>query len=163
MPGAGKTWWAGVAGSRLSVGVADTDTLIAEEEGMAIPVIFDKHGETYFRKRERERLQRIAAMPGNIICSTGGGMGADLENLQVMRASGKIVYLYASLDTLWKHIQNDPGKRPLLNNSGEGKEALAALYAKRKIFYEAADFTFDVETQTTEELIEIIRSCIKQP
>ena len=51
--GTGKTSCGRMLASRLGCAFVDLDKQIEAKEGMSIPEIFEKHGEAYFRGKER--------------------------------------------------------------------------------------------------------------
>ena len=57
-PAAGKSKLARLVAKSLGVGVVDTDSEVAKQWG-SIPEIFEKHGETFFRQKEREAVTEL--------------------------------------------------------------------------------------------------------
>ncbi len=73
MPGAGKTLLGKEIADRMGREFVDIDDMIVEHEGMSIPEIFEKKGESYFRKVETEMLEQACVKTGLVI-ATGGGI-----------------------------------------------------------------------------------------
>lgn len=136
--GAGKS----VVGRELSkimgCRFVDTDELIEREQGVAIKAIFASRGEEYFRELEHEACKKIARTK-NCVVATGGGALTFQRNVDVLKTSGKIVFLDASFETICDRIGNST-TRPLFQD----RERAKALYDERKAKYEAAaDYVVD--------------------
>ncbi|MDE5973123.1 MAG: shikimate kinase [Eubacterium sp.] len=136
--GSGKT----VVGNELSKIMGrkfvDTDELIEQEQGVAIKAIFATHGEDYFRDLEFECCKKVSEMK-NCVVSTGGGALTFERNAEVLRKSGKIVFLDASFDVICDRIGNS-NNRPLFRD----REKAYELYEERKSKYlSAADYVVD--------------------
>ena len=119
--GTGKT----SIGSRLSRALGcsfvDTDAEIEMRTGVKIDVIFDIEGEDGFRKREIDVIKEFASRE-NIVIATGGGSVLAPENQRAL-ASGFVIYLSSSIETLINRIREDTS-RPLLNVSDRKKSCL---------------------------------------
>ncbi len=113
----------------------DMDEEIVAREGMAIPQIFEQIGEDYFRKVEADLLRALADTPGQII-SCGGGVILKEENRSVMRASGEVVLLSATPETIYERVKTGRN-RPLLNDN-MSVSYIAGLMEKRMPYYEMA-------------------------
>ena len=151
MMGAGKT----TVGLRLAMSLdrrwVDTDSLIEDEYG-DISTIFQSYGEEYFRGLETKVVEELVQEDGLVI-SVGGGLMLKEKNVELLKRSGKIVYLCASLSTLEERLSEDD-TRPLLKNGEESlKEKLTKILADRAPIYEkVADFTIDVEGKNPEDV-----------
>ena len=116
--GTGKT----SIGSRLSRALGysfiDTDVEIEKRTGVKIEVIFEIEGEEGFRKREKDVMKDVTSRD-NIVIATGGGSVLASENQEAL-ASGFVIYLSSSIETLMNRIREDTS-RPLLNVSDREK------------------------------------------
>ena len=151
MMGAGKT----TVGLRLALSLdrcwVDTDSLIEDEYG-DIATIFQEHGEEYFRGVETKVVEELVQEDGLII-SVGGGLVLKKENVELLKGSGKIVYLRASVETLEERLSGDKN-RPLLKDGEESltEKLTKMMDARAPIYAEVADFTIDVEGKNPEEV-----------
>jgi shikimate kinase len=134
-------------GRELAVLVAgrhvDTDESITVEAGESIAAIFENEGEAGFRRRERDAIARaVADRPA--VMSVGGGAVVDSRNVALLRSIGRIVWLRAPAEVLWKRVVADPrtaAARPPLTDVG-GEEEIRRVLAERTPYYEeAADLT----------------------
>ena len=132
--GAGKTTLSRLAAARLHTRAADTDDLVAERCGMAIPEIFARYGEAYFRRQETEALRETARLSGAVI-ATGGGLVLDPGNVAIIRRLGLLLYLDAPFPLCYARIRGDQS-RP--NAAGRTEAELFALYRRREAAYRAA-------------------------
>lgn len=136
--GSGKTVVGNELAKIMGRKFVDTDELIEQEQGVAIKAIFAAHGEDYFRDLEFECCRNVAQMK-NCIVSTGGGALTFERNVEVLKKSGKIVFLDADFDVICERI-GDSNTRPLFQDRQKAK----ALYDERKSKYlNAADITID--------------------
>lgn len=116
----------------------DTDELIEKQQGIEIKAIFATHGEDYFRELEHEVCKEISQLK-NCVVSTGGGALTFERNAEVLKQSGRIVFLDADFDVICDRI-GDSTNRPLFQD----REKARALFDERRSKYEAvADFTVD--------------------
>lgn len=153
--GSGKT----VVGNELSKIMGrkfvDTDELIEKEQGVAVKAIFAAHGEEYFRELEFECCKNVAELK-NCVVSTGGGALTFDRNVEILKESGKIVFLDASFDVICDRIGNS-NNRPLFRDRDKARE----LYNERKSKYlSAADYVVDGDMsarKTAMSIAEIFR------
>ena len=136
MPGAGKST-VGVALARLMQwGFVDIDDVVAYEVG-DIAAFIESDGIEAFRARESTavdavtRAIRDGAAPATVV-AVGGGAILAADNRAALRATGPVVWLHASIETLLDHVGAGEG-RPLL---AEGAEpALRRLLDERAPLY----------------------------
>lgn len=121
---------------------------------MTIPEIFDKKGEIYFRKLERETLEEILASEKNVILSLGGGTPVYYNNMEIINHNSKSVFLRASVATLAERLSKQKEKRPLIANIAD--ENLAEFIAKhlfeRNDFYNKAQISVITDNRTPEDI-----------
>ncbi len=154
--GSGKSTVGKILAQKLNKRFLDIDTLIEEKEGKSIRDIFKTKGEKYFRKKEKEEIEHIVQKKGFIV-STGGGLGADIENMEKMKRNGTVIWLDVSLEEILKRCGNDKN-RPLLNQPIEN---IKKLFEKRKDVYSKADIRIIAENKTPEEIAEEILERLK--
>lgn len=113
----------------------DTDEWIERQEGCSISEIFEKKGESYFRRLETEMIDELGTMKPAII-SCGGGMALRELNVRKLRNMGSIVLLTAEPETILERVQAGEN-RPLLNGN-MNTAYIRDLMEKRRPFYERA-------------------------
>ena len=152
MMGAGKTTIGKVLAHSLNKEFIDSDHEIQERTGVKIPVIFEIEGETGFRKRESEVLFELVKKQ-NIILATGGGAVLNPGNRELLRRSGIVIYLRASVNDLYRRTRHDKN-RPLLQTQNLYAR-LNELYVQRDAFYrETAHIIIDSGKQGIRFLVQ---------
>lgn len=148
--GSGKSSVAEELSKRLGRERMEMDGQIVQEQGMAITEIFDKHGEAYFRGLETDLLRRLGQRKPAVV-SCGGGVPMRQENVDVMKASGRVVLLTASPQTIYDRVK-DSTERPILNQN-MSVEFIAQLMEQRREKYQAAA---DLVIETDEKDLDTI-------
>ncbi len=156
--GTGKTSTGRLLAGRLGRLFVDLDRQIERESGLTIGEMFARHGEAYFRAREKEAVARVSRRRRAVI-ATGGGVVLDAANMERLRAGGVIVCLTASVPVILERTGRQ-GARPLLARP-DREEIVARLLAERAPLYAAADFTLDTSRlaprQAAEKIIAFLR------
>lgn len=139
--GAGKSTVGRELASFLGFSFIDTDEELERRMGVSIPVIFDVEGEDGFRDRE---AKVIADMPEqiNAVISTGGGAVLRADNRKCLKNCGKIVYLSASVETLYARTKNSK-KRPLLQDTDVKKTIQELLSTRQDLYIDLADIVVE--------------------
>ena len=152
--GAGKSTVARHLQKRLKMNLAEMDERIEKEQGMTIPEIFEKYGESRFRDLESELILTIGK-EGNTIVSCGGGVVVRPENIDYMKKNGRVFYLKTSPETVYNRVK-DSTNRPILNGN-MNVEYIAGLMEKRRALYEgAADITITTDGKSVDEITDEI-------
>lgn len=152
MMGAGKTTIGKALASSLDKEFVDSDHEIQERTGVKIPVIFEIEGEAGFRKRESEVLLELTRKQ-SIILATGGGAILNSENRQLLKRSGIVIYLRASVSDLYRRTRHDKN-RPLLQTQNLYAR-LNELYVQRDALYrETAHVIIDSGKQGVRFLVQ---------
>jgi len=155
MPGSGKSTVGRQLARRLGVPLVDLDQRLEQVLGTSIRTFFDRHGEDAFRDEETRLLAEIAAKPGPMVLSTGGGIVLRAENRKTLRQCGHVLYLRASPDDIYKRVRHDQA-RPLLQVANP-LERLRELYSQRDPLYrEAAQFVIETGRPTVHTLVNMI-------
>ncbi|MEZ5653413.1 MAG: shikimate kinase [Burkholderiaceae bacterium] len=132
MPGSGKSTVGRRLAARLGRPFVDGDREIEQRCGVSVATVFEIEGEAGFRERETRVLRELAARP-DVVVATGGGAVLRPINRRLMRESGLVLFLDASLGELWNRLRHDR-KRPLLQ-SEDPRARVAALLAQRRLLY----------------------------
>lgn len=130
--GAGKSTIGFLLSKTLKTPFVDIDHEIEARAGADIPWIFEKEGEAGFRKRESNLLDEISKRQG-IVLATGGGAIVSEKNRAILKSTGIVVYLAASIEQQIARTAKDK-HRPLLQTQNP-KEVLIALMAQREPLY----------------------------
>lgn len=156
--GAGKTSVGRMLARRLNLEFYDADAEIERTTGVKIPVIFEIEGESGFRAREEKMIEQLSALNG-IVLATGGGAVISKSNRQYLKSRGRVIYLRATPEDLWRRTRRDRN-RPLLQTADPlGK--LRLLHDQRDPLYrEVADLIVDTGSQSVAHLISRIQQLL---
>ena len=134
--GTGKTTIGRALAELLGREFVDTDHVIEQRHG-PIPTIFAEQGEGAFRRYEREIAAELADRDGLVI-ATGGRLMVDAVNAQRLGATGDVICLVASLDTILRRVDvaGAGETRPLLRGD-DVRARVGALLAERAEAYGA--------------------------
>lgn len=163
--GSGKSTIGPILANTLGWDFSDLDTLIENKTGKKIREIFEQEGESYFRKVETDTLKEISELQ-NVIISLGGGTIANKENLEILKKTGKIIYLRVSLNTVYHRLKYKKDRPALTKSDSESlsrnemADRIKKLMNTRAKYYEQADYTIDTDTnslgKTIDKIVKII-------
>ena len=162
--GSGKT----LVSKELSVlnnfKIFDLDTEISKQNNRSITEIFKEKGEIFFRKTEKEVLEKILSSEKNIILSLGGGTPCYYNNIDSINEKTISVFLKTNVKTLAQRLSSEKDKRPLIQNiSNEDlPEFIAKHLFERNPFYNQAKITINTDNLSAREIAEEILTQIKQ-
>ena len=144
--GVGKTTIGKLLSAEMNMEFIDLDKYIENRYRKTIQELFDKKGESGFRKIEREMLHEIATFQ-NVLISTGGGTPCFYDNMTYMNNMGITVYVKASVDQLVSRLLASKNTRPLIQNKSphELKEFVAQHLEERQSYYSQANIIFENE------------------
>lgn len=156
--GAGKTSVGRMIARRMHKEFLDADAEVERMTGVKIPVIFEIEGESGFRAREEKMIEQLTAMTG-IVLATGGGAVISAANRRFLKDRGRVIYLRASPEDLWRRTRRDRN-RPLLQTPDPlGK--LRTLHEQRDPLYrEIADLVVDTGSQSVAHLTSRIQQLL---
>lgn len=136
----------------------DLDELIEKRLGKPISQIFKDEGEPFFRAVESEILRELAIQK-NAVISLGGGTIINPDNMELVKSTGVLVYLYSEPEEIFNRVR-DSEKRPLLETGAQGSLRDQEIYRRielllnvRQPFYQQADVFVDTTGKTVEEVV----------
>jgi len=148
--GTGKTSVGEGLAKKMKRRFIDLDDLIELKERRRICDIFAQEGEPYFRRSEHEALKEVAREK-DFIVACGGGIVVNRDNIKIMKETGRIICLRASLPVILKRIRG-ASHRPLLNVKDQ-QEQIKCLLKMRAPFYASADRSIDTSRLSIDEVI----------
>jgi shikimate kinase len=162
---AGKSTIGPILANTLGWNFYDLDKEVEKKEKLKVVEIFEQKGEDYFRKSETALLEKLSQHDESII-SLGGGAIASEINFDIIKSTGKIIYLKSSPEMAYKRLRFKRD-RPAFVFEGEEVpskeeflERINKLLDSRKKYYEQADFVIDTDNQTVGKTVDIIAKYI---
>jgi XRE family transcriptional regulator, aerobic/anaerobic benzoate catabolism transcriptional regulator len=140
--GAGKSTIGRRLARRLRVPFVELDRQVEEAAGLSLPELFALHGEAYYRRLEREALDRVLDGGGPLVLATGGGLPASTETYARLRAQALTVWLRAAPEDHWNRVVQQGDRRPMADHP-EAMAELRRLLAAREPLYAQAAATVD--------------------
>ncbi|MDR4495095.1 MAG: shikimate kinase [Nitrospirales bacterium] len=149
--GTGKSTVARILGERLQRTVISTDAAIVKEEGQSIPQIVEQFGWDHFRDLETRMCRKLQDQT-DLVIDTGGGLILREENVNILKAHGKVFWLTAEVSTIVNRISGDT-QRPSLSGTKSFVEEVEDILKERTPKYQAAaDFTIPTDHETPESI-----------
>ena len=150
--GCGKSTVADFLVRKYGMQRIEMDQQIEKEEGMTIAQIFAEKGESYFRELETALLKKLQTQK-NTVVSCGGGTAMREENVQIMKAQGKIVLLLAEPETIYNRVKNSHN-RPLLEGNMNVPYIQQLLEARMPKYEAAADVCVHTDGKSMTKICE---------
>ncbi len=156
-PGAGKSTIGRRLAEKLNMAFIDLDLYIEEKYHSAIPLLFQKYGESAFRTLEYAALLEVLSLD-NCVIATGGGSPCQKDAMEQINAHSLSIYLQLSENQIVEHLLNSKKKRPLthLMNESDLREYVHKTLAIREKHYLQAHIITPLPN-SIEELIQKLK------
>ena len=160
MRGAGKSTIGPRLALRLDRPFLEMDTLIQDAAGLPLDQIFELHGERYYRKLERETLDRILEREGPAVVAAAGGVVNEPSTWRLLLEKTTVVWLRARPEDHWSRVVGQGDRRPMADHPDAMAE-LRSMLAARESRYAQAHLVLDTSARSPEELVETIAEELK--
>ena len=150
MMGSGKSTVGKLVSKKLNLNFFDIDNEIENKTKMKIKDIFEKKGETFFRKLE-EKMSISFLSKNKGVVSLGGGAFLNKNIQKEILENHLSVWLKWDDTTLIKRIKNSK-KRPIASKLNE--EELKKLIKDRSKVYSKADLKIKCDNLTKDEILD---------
>ena len=148
--GAGKSTVGRLLAAALGRRFLELDDLVIRRFRMPIPQAFARLGEEAFRSAETAELEKLSRRQ-RLVVATGGGAPLRLENRRIMRASGLILNLKASLKVCTGRLgPQDRAERPLWQD----QKTMERLFTARQASYADCDLVVNVDGRDPGQVVE---------
>jgi len=164
MRATGKSTIGAAIAKKISYHFCDTDKLIEDRCGTSIAQCVADKGWEAFRSVEADVVRDVAEQERTVI-ATGGGVVLSEDNVDALRASGKIFLLTAPLATLARRIEESSDThRPALTDAHSVLDDLTQTWQEREqLYHAAAHEVIDTENfATLEDVAAHIASSVKE-
>tara|TARA_B100000925_G_scaffold289839_1_gene273656 strand:- start:364 stop:876 length:513 start_codon:yes stop_codon:yes gene_type:complete len=152
--GAGKSVVGRYLARSLNLSFVDSDDEIELRTGVDIPFIFEKEGESGFRKREASVIDDLSKRE-NIVLATGGGAIVENDSRSRLGARGFVVYLYTTVDQ--QVTRTSKGReRPLLQNVDPRTALEQLLLFRDPLYREIADIIVETDGRKVKSVVDEI-------
>ena len=153
MMGAGKSKLGYIVSKSLNVNFYDIDDLIEQELNTSIKELFKSHGESYFRRVEKAKIEIVInnAISKNekAIISIGGGAFDNQSSRELLLKNTKVIWLNVPTDILIKRI-GDGSKRPMIK--GNIEKSITEILSKRVKYYSLSHHQLNAYNLTQEQI-----------
>jgi XRE family transcriptional regulator, aerobic/anaerobic benzoate catabolism transcriptional regulator len=164
--GAGKTTLGSALAARRDAPFVELDREIESAAGASLSEVFMLYGQTAYRRYERRALETLLARDDAFVVATGGGIVAEPETFDLLRASCFVVWLKATPEEHMARVVAQGDKRPMAGNR-EAMDDLRRILERRDALYRRADATVDTSgksvSQSLRQLERVIRAAANSP
>lgn len=154
----GKTSVGKYLSKRLGWSFFDTDVELVREQSTRISEIVRKQGWGAFREMETDIIKKVCSLDDHVV-ATGGGVVLNNENVRNMKASGVMVWLKATAETIRERMVEDENTRsfrPSLTSRGSVEEIQEMLLVRNPYYKDAMDFFVDTDFITIKAICDLI-------
>ena len=149
--GAGKSTVGKELARRLDRSFAELDGLIEDDVGLGLAEIFAIHGESYYRRLEREVLTQFVISSAPVVLATGGSLVTDRTTFDLLKKSAVTIWLRASPELHLERVSAQGDRRPMAGRADPLAD-LRSLLREREPLYSEADITIDTTHLSTAEV-----------
>lgn len=158
--GSGKTTLGVALSKAIGVPCVKLDEEIEKASGMEIADVLAVHGESIYRRLERDCLGTVIDTVPRAVIKAGSGIVLEPETLDLMFRGCFVIWITASADELFARAK---GNLAPLNGTGRhAKAVLEATLAQRAPLYARADAVVDTTGKSLQEslgeLLRIVQS-----
>lgn len=153
--GAGKSTIGQAVADRLNLRFIELDAEIETAAGLPLSQIFEIHGEAYYRRLEREVLDKVLSHARGCVIATGGGIVTNAESWQLLLQKTRTIWLKARPEHHYQRVMEQGDLRPMKNRPSAMAE-LRALLAQRTPLYAEAHEQLDTSLLGLERTVEAV-------
>ena len=150
MMGVGKSTIGKKLAKKLKLKFIDIDQIIELKEKSTIREIFDKKGENYFRKIEKNiTLEKLKE--NNLVIALGGGAFINSSIRRKIKEYCISFWLDLKIEAILVRLKNVT-KRPLLDKD-QLEQSINKIYSERKKIYNESNFRIKCNSMNKDEIV----------
>lgn len=155
--GTGKSTLGVMLSKKLKIPFFDSDSEIEKKEKLSVQTIFERHGEDYFREKEREFIEQIKSEQ-DFVLAVGGGLPCFNNLMKELNDLGTTIYLKASPKFIYSRLKTKKNERPLIKELTDEEllEFIENKLFEREIIYLQANLTVDSKDLNVDKLINLL-------
>lgn len=161
MMASGKSTVGELLGAALALEFIDLDELIVEKKQMSVGEIFEKYGESEFRRVESALLEQVLNSVASAVIALGGGALMAKENRTLLRSSDSLVIgLVANAAEIIRRVGNseETGKRPMLDMGDLTSMVATRMKEREPGITECSQVIVDTSGKTPNEVVSEIKN-----
>ena len=161
MMGTGKSKFGRLVAKTLNFNFYDIDFLIEKEFNTTIKNLFQQNGESFFRKIEKNAIEKIIfdalQSEEKAIISIGGGAFDHKDTRKLLLKNSNVIWLNTPSDVLIDRV-GDGSKRPMIR--GDVNKSISELLKKRIKYYSLCHDQLNTNKLNQNQIIEKITEII---
>ncbi len=154
---AGKTSVSRKLARTCGVASVDLDAYLERREGKTINQMFAEEGEEGFRSKETEVLREFS-LRDPLLVSCGGGVVLRLENREILKGPGFVVYLQVTAEQAYARVK-DVSTRPLFRDL---ETARKTINGRLPMYEEVADAMVDTVGKSIPQVAREVREILER-
>ena len=158
--GAGKSTLGPLLAERLEMPFLELNQFIQQQSGLTLNLIFDFHGQSGYRRRERQCLEKVLEQYPRFVLTTGGSLVSEPGTFELLLSSCMVVWLRATPEEHMQRVIAQGDMRPIADNR-DAMADLRRILAEREALYCKADIQFETTGLSPEESVEPLLQALR--